>query len=437
MKIAVIGGGSTYSPELIDGFLKRAASLGLSELWLMDTDEARLAAVGGFARRMIAAAGPRGAVGPEPFALRLTSDRRAALQGASYVVAQIRVGRMAARRDDEYLGRRHGLVGQETTGVGGMANALRTIPVILDIAAEIQELAPGALFLNFANPAGLVTEALGRYAPEVAAFGVCNVGINAKMRFLELYERISGERIAPERAELDTLGLNHLSWHRGFRVDGVDAWPRLFPAYLAEERAAKEPEWDSSTLETLGMIPNYYLEYYYYTQRRIEAQAAWPPSRAEEVMKIEEELLARYADPALVALPEELMKRGGAYYSELATRVIDDHRNDRGGVHVVNARNVGAVPEWPADWVLELPARVDASGIHPLSAPPLGGAPAALVAAVKAYELLTVEAAVRGDRRAAREALLAHPLGPAADRVGALLDDLLETNRALLPRFFA
>ena len=185
------------------------------------------------------------------------------------------------------------------------------------------------------------------------------------------------------------------------------------------------------------MVPNYYLEYYYYTDRKIAEQKAWPPSRAEEVMAIEKELLARYDDPSLAVLPEELMKRGGAYYSELATRVIDDHRNDRGGVHVINARNGGAVSGWPADWVLELPARVDRSGVHPLGAKALEGAPAGLVAAVKAYELLIVEAAVKGDRRAAYEALLAHPLGPSADRVGAVLDDLLETNRALLPRFFA
>jgi 6-phospho-beta-glucosidase len=440
MKITVIGGGSTYTPELVNGFLRRASSLDLSELCLMDTDEGRLAAVGGFARRMIAADAGRRAragLGGESFELALTTDRRAALSGAAYVITQIRVGRMAARREDEYLGRRHGLVGQETTGVGGMANALRTIPVILDIAADIRELAPAALLLNFANPAGLVTEALARYAPEVDAVGVCNVGINAKMLFLELYERISGEKAEPERAELDTLGLNHLSWHRGFRIDGVDLWPRLFPAYIEESCKEGKGDWDRATLETLGMAPNYYLEYFYYTERKIEAQKAWPPSRAEEVMLIEGELLGRYADPALDVLPEELMKRGGAYYSELATRVIDDHRNDRGGVHVVNAKNGGAVPEWPADWVLEFPARVDRSGVHPLPAPALKGAPAALVASVKAYELLVVEAAVKGDRRAAHEALLAHPLGPEADRVAALLEDMLASNRALLPRFFS
>jgi len=453
MKITVIGGGSTYTPELVSGFIKRSVSLPLGELWLMDIDAARLGTVGGFAQRMVEAAG-------SPFRVVLSGDRAAALEGASYVVSQLRVGQMPARREDEYLGLRHGLVGQETTGVGGMANALRTIPVVLDIAADMQRLAPGALLLNFANPSGLVAEALSRHAPGLPFIGVCNIGITARMSFLSIWEELTGEKVEPDRAELDSLGLNHLTWHRGFRIDGVDVWDRLFPAILEREAAATSAvagqapagaaasvpvgakgaaggEWDRSTLETLGMVPNYYLQYYYYTSRKLAEQRAWPPSRAEAVMGIERDLLALYSDPRLVAPPPELMQRGGAWYSELATRVIDDHWNDRGRVHVVNVRNEGAVPSWPADWVLELPASVDRRGARPLAARPLGGAPAGLVAQVKAYELLTVEAAVRGDRRAAREALLAHPLGPEADKVPAFLDDLLETNRKHLPRFFA
>ncbi len=430
MKITVIGGGSTYTPELVNGFLKRKASLPLTELCLMDIDGERLAIVGGFARRMIEAAG-------SPFSLTLSGDRASALEGASYVINQIRVGKMPARRADEYLGMRHGLVGQETTGVGGMANALRTIPVTLDIAEDIRRLAPGALFLNFANPAGLVTEALFRYAPGTRAVGVCHGGITTKMRRRELWEKMTGEKVDPGRAELETLGLNHLTWHRGFRIDGRELWPKLFPAILEWMRAEKDADWDIGTLETLGMVPNYYLRYYYYTSRILGEQKKWPPSRAEIVMEIEKELLGRYSDPRLTELPPELMKRGGAFYSELATHVIDDHWNDRGNVHVINARNGGAVAGWPDDWVLELPARVDAQGVHPLATRALGGAPAGLVVQVKEYELLTVEAAVKGDRRSLREALLAHPLGPEADKVGAVADDILETNRKYLPRFFA
>jgi 6-phospho-beta-glucosidase len=216
---------------------------------------------------------------------------------------------MAARREDEYLGLRHGLIGQETTGVGGMAKALRTIPAILSIARDIETSAPDALLVNFTNPAGLVTEALSRYAPNVPSVGVCNVPINAKMHFLEAL----GLSVAPERAELDTLGLNHLSWHRGFTIDGEDVWPQVINKQLGSIQAnPDDAEWDYETIHALQMIPNYYLAYFYYTQRRIAQQANWPPSRAEQVMAIEDDLLQQYADPSLTQPPDDLMKRGGA-----------------------------------------------------------------------------------------------------------------------------
>ena len=428
MKIAVIGGGSTYTPELVNGFLARAARLALRELWLMDIDPARLAVVGSFAQRMVEAAGA-------PFRVVLSDDRRAAITSAAYVVTQLRVGMMPARRGDEYLGQRHGLIGQETTGVGGMAKALRTIPILLDIAADMRVTAPGALLANFTNPAGLVTEALSRYAPDVPAVGVCNVGITTQMRLLDEIERLTGRRVEAERTRLNTLGLNHLTWHRGFTVDGEELWPSIMAAAVERARTEPQPEWDAATLESLAMIPNYYLQYFYYTDHKLAEQAQWPPSRAEQVMAIEEELLRQYANPTLTAPPAELMQRGGAYYSTLATQLIDSHANDRGEVHVVNTRNGGAVAEWPADWVLELPARVDRAGIHPLPVAPLPPAVFGLIAQVKMYELLTVEAAVHGDRRAAYQALLAHPLGPAANQVAAVLDDLLATNLQWLPQF--
>ena len=428
MKIAVIGGGSTYTPELVNGFLERAAELSLEELWLMDIDPDRLEIVGGFAQRMVKAKG-------QPFRVVLSADRRASVADASYVITQLRVGMMQARRGDEYLGRRHHLIGQETTGIGGMAKALRTIPVILDIARDIRESAPGALLVNFTNPAGLVTEALTRYAPDVPAVGVCNVGITTKMGFIEQVEKLTGKKVDAEHAALNTLGLNHLTWQRGFTVDGEEMWPYVFRDYLEDLKKESEPEWDIRTLESLEMIPNYYLQYFYYTDKKIQEQEKWPPSRAEEVMQIEKNLLRDYADPELTEPPGELLKRGGAYYSTLATQLINSRHNDLGQVHVVNVRNNSAVKEWPADWVLELPARVDSRGIHPLPASPLPPACFGLVAQVKMYELLTVEAAVHGDYNAAYQALLTHPLGPQADQVQAVLDDLLETNRVWLPQF--
>ena len=429
MKITVIGGGSTYTPELVNGFLARVDSLPLKELWLMDIDRERLEIVGGLARRMVNAKG-------DPFKVVLSGNQREAVAGAKYIITQLRVGLMPARRGDEYLGLRHGLVGQETTGVGGMAKALRTIPVILSIAKDIREVAPGALLANFTNPAGLVTEALTRHASDVPAVGVCNVGITMKMEALEWLEKSTGNKIDDSRAVLNTLGLNHLTWHRGFKVDGQEMWPAVFKAFGEKMKKEEDPECDVRTLEVLGMIPNYYLQYYYYTERKVAAQKKWPPSRAEEVMELEKGLLREYADAALTAPPAGLMKRGGAYYSTLATQLINSHHNDLGQIHVVNVRNNGAVKEWAADWVLELPAKVDKRGIHPLPAAPLPPACFGLISQVKMYELLTVEAAVKGDKNALYQALLTHPLGPSADKAQAVMDDLLETNRQWLPQFF-
>jgi 6-phospho-beta-glucosidase len=428
MKITVIGGGSTYTPELVNGFLERADSLPLEELWLMDIDPERLDIVGGFAQRMARAKS-------EPFRVVLSTSQRQAIAGAAYVITQLRVGKMPARRADEYLGRRHGLIGQETSGVGGIAKALRTIPVILSIARDIQEAAPGALLANFTNPAGLVTEALNRYAPGVQAVGVCNVGITAKMGMIAHVEQATGKMIDAQHAVLSTLGLNHLSWHRGFTIDGEELWPMIFTAFLEALKAQAEPEWEVRTVEALGMIPNYYLQYYYSTEKKLAAQKNWPPSRAEEVMEIEKALLHEYANPALTEPPPGLMKRGGAYYSTLATQLINSHFNNLGQIHVVNVRNDGAVKEWPADWVLELPAKVDRQGIHPLPAAPLLTACFELIAQVKQSERFTVEAAVHADKNALLQALLYHPLGPSADRVQAVMEDLLKTNQPWLPQF--
>jgi 6-phospho-beta-glucosidase len=430
MKVAIIGGGSTYTPELVNGFLERVGEFPLKELWLMDIDEQRLNIVGGFAQRMVQAKG-------SPFSVVLSTNQREAITDAQYVTTQLRVGQMPARREDEYLGQKHGLIGQETTGVGGMAKALRTIPVILQIANDMQLHAkPGALLVNFTNPAGLVTQALHQYAPEASSVGVCNVPITTKMEILERIEAESGEKIAAERAELDTLGLNHLSWHRGFAVDGEDIWPRVFESYISEAKKDPLSGWDPNTIEALRMLPNYYLGYFYYTDRKLADQGKWPPSRAEEVMGVENDLLRMYADPDLQEPPEELMKRGGAYYSTVATQLLNAHFNDLNERHVVNIPNNGAVKDWPADWVLELPANVSRNGIQPLPAEPLPPECFGLIAQVKAYELLTVEAAVHGDRKAAYQALLAHPLGPPADKVQEVLEDMLNIHRPYLPNFW-
>lgn len=429
MKICIIGGGSTYTPELINGFLARVKELPITELWLMDIDAARLEVVGGFAQRMAAAKS-------SSFRVVLSTDRRASVRGASYVLTQFRVGQMQARRADEYLGRRHGLVGQETTGVGGMAKALRTIPVMLEIAADMRELTPGGLLVNFTNPSGLVTQALSIHAPDVPAVGICNVGIHTRMDMLARLEKELGRSLDASKVELKTLGLNHLTWHRGFTLDGEDMWPRVLRTYMAEIRDNPEAEFDARTVENLGMIPNYYLEYFYQTGRMVANQAQWPPSRAEEVMEVEESLLKQYADPGLTEAPADLLKRGGAYYSTAAAQMINAHFNNLGETHILNTKHGGAVAGWPADWVLEMPCRVDRRGVQPIPTEPLPPVCFGLIAQVKSFELLTIEAAVSGDRAAAYQALLAHPLGPPADRIQEVLDDILETNHEYLPAFW-
>lgn len=429
LKVTVIGGGSTYTPELLNGFLERQNDFPLDELWLMDIDQKRLEIVGGFAKRLAAAKNAR-------FKILLSNDRKESIKNASYVITQFRVGQMAARREDEYLGRRHGLIGQETTGVGGMAKALRTIPVAIDIAKDMQKLAPNALLVNFANPSGLVTEALFRYVPAISAVGVCNASLSTKMEILQVLNEKMGTHFKSEEAHIKTLGLNHLTWYYGFEINGRDYWPQIIQTIIDKEKSEDDPYFDPETLSILQMLPNSYLRYYYYTDEMLKKQEKWPPSRAEEVIEIENDLLKQYQDEDLQELPEDLMKRGGAYYSTVAAQLLKAHYNNLNETQVLNVRNNGAVPAWDNDWVLEMPCQVNANGIVPIPASPLPPVCETLIARVKAYEILTAQAAVKGDRVAAYQALLTHPLGPPADKISAVLEDMLETNREYLPNFF-
>jgi len=429
LKVSVIGGGSTYTPELLQGFIERQEVFPIDELWLMDIDPDRLEIVGGFAQRIARHKNAR-------FKVVLSKDQSETIKHASYVITQLRVGHMASRRKDEYLGKRHGLIGQETTGIGGMAKALRTIPVILDIAGDIKQYSPDAWLVNFANPSGLVTEALTRYAPGINAVGVCNVSLTTKMEILQRLNAKMGTNYMPRDARIKTLGLNHLTWFYGFELDGIDYWPEIMNFLIEAMNKEEDPYFDPHTLSMLKMFPNPYLRYYYYTDEMYQKQNHWPPSRAEEVIKIESDLLEIYAQKDRFEPPEELMQRGGAYYSTVATQLINAHYNDLNEVHVVNVRHNGAVPGWNRDWVLELPCRVNKSGIAPIPTSPLPLVCESLIAQVKAYEILTAKAAMSGDRKSAYLALLAHPLGPSADKIDEVLNDLLETNREYLAKFF-
>jgi 6-phospho-beta-glucosidase len=419
VKIAVIGGGSTYTPELIEGFARRAGVLDVDELVLHDVSDARLAVVGGLAARILARQGFAGR-------LRTTTSLDDAVDGAAAVLVQLRVGGQAARLVDETLPNKFGLLGQETTGPGGFAKALRTVPVVLGIADVVRaRAAPGAWIVDFTNPVGIVTRALLDEGHR--ALGLCNVAIGFQRRIA------ARAGVDADRVRLDHAGLNHLSWIRRVLVDGVDRLPEMLAGEAAEELAGAT-DMPVELLRTIGAIPSYYLNYFYCTDHAVQAQMAGS-HRAQEVMDIEKTLLDMYADPTLDHKPELLEQRGGAYYSEAAAALVTSLLTGDGAHHYVDLRNNGTVAGLPDEAVVEVPAHVDRDGAHPVEVAPLAPEMLGLVQAVTAYEVLTIEAARTGDRRVALRALLANPLVRQWDVAVPLLDALLEANAAHLPGF--
>jgi 6-phospho-beta-glucosidase len=418
MKLAVVGGGSTYTPELVDGLARLGDTLDVSDLVLLDPDAERLAVVGGFAQRIL---DERGAT----TRLTLTSDRDEAIDGASAVLLQLRVGGQKARAGDESFPLACDCLGQETTGAGGLAKALRTVPVVLEIAETVrQRAADDAWIVDFTNPVGIVTRALLQEGHR--AVGLCNVAIG----FQRMFAGWLG--VAPEAVELDHVGLNHLTWIRHVQVDGRDVLPQL----LAEhgDDLAERLELPRSLLDRLGVVPSYYLRYYYAHDEVVrELQASG--TRADEVLRIEAELLDLYRDPALVSKPPQLEKRGGAYYSDAAVALIASLLGgpDHAGVRVANVRNDGHLPFLADDAVIEVPCDVTATGAAPRPIAPLDPLYAGLVANVSAYEDLALRAAIHGGRDRVFEALLAHPLVGQYGVADKLADALIAGNAAHLP----
>jgi len=404
MKLAVIGAGSTYTPELVS----HLSELAVDEVALHDIDAERLEVVGGLARRMLDRAGYTGA-------LVQTSDLDAAIDGASFVLIQIRVGGQAARLRDETVPLRCGCIGQETTGAGGFAKAMRTVPVLLELADRVAErAAPGAWIVDFTNPVGIVTRALLDAGHR--AVGLCNVAIT----FQRLFARLLG--VEPARVLVDQVGLNHLTWIRAVRIDGRDVLPDLLAQH--GDSIAEEIELPRSVLDDLGAIPSYYLHYFYEHDRVLAAQLTGTP-RAQTVAEIEHELLQMYRDPSLVEKPALLDERGGAFYSEAAVGLVRSLASDDGGVHVVDTRNGGTLAGLATDDVVEVPARMSAAGPEPLVQKPLAPELLGLVQHVAAYERLTAAAAVSRSPVAARKALLAHPLIGQVELVDGLVDSLV------------
>lgn len=418
VKVSVVGGGSTYTPELVEGLASRADRLPVDELVLLDPDPLRLEVVGALAGRMLDHLGWGGR-------LVLTDRREEALEGADFVIVQLRIGGQAARLSDETIPGRFGAIGQETTGAGGFAKALRTVPVVLELAEETARRgAPDAWFVDFTNPTGLVTQALldGGHR----AVGLCNVAISLQRRLAVRFE------VEPDRVGLDHVGLNHLTWERAVTVDGVDRMDAILEDPSSYPGADEFPP---ELVRALRAIPSPYLHYYYFPSEVLEHQRTHR-SRAEEVMEIEAGLLELYRDPTLDEKPKLLEERGGAFYSEAAAALVASLHAGTGDVQVVNVRNGGAIPGLPDDDVVEVPARVDRGGAHPVATSPLAPEMLGIVQHAKAYERLAIDAAISGDRTTARTALLANPLVGDYGVAAPLLDALLEANRSFLPRFF-
>jgi len=417
MKVAVVGGGSTYTPELVSGLSRERDRIGVRELVLQDVNAERREVVGGLAARMLERQGFAGS-------LTVTDDLDLALDGADFVLIQIRVGGQTARLSDETVPLRCGCIGQETTGAGGLAKAFRTVPVVLEIAERVRErAADGAWIVDFTNPVGIVTRALLDTGHR--AVGLCNVAITLQRRMAERFG------VAPDRVALEHVGLNHLSWERAVRVDGVDRLPEMLGA--GRDELAGELNLPADLLEWVGAIPSYYLRYYYLTRTVLAEQLAGK-TRARDVMAIEAQLLELYKDQGLAEKPELLEHRGGAYYSEAAAQLIASLHDGAGDIQVVDVRNDGAMPDLPASAVVEIPAVVDRDGAHPIALDPLVPEQRGLVQSVKAYEELVIAAARSGDRRLALRALAANPL-VGAEVAEPLLGALLEANESHLPRF--
>jgi 6-phospho-beta-glucosidase len=420
VKIAVIGAGSTYTPELVEGFARRADVLHWDELVLHDVDAPRLEIVGGLAGRILAHDGLDGR-------MRTTTDLDDAVDGADAVLVQLRVGGQRTRLKDETLPGKFGLLGQETTGPGGFAKALRTVPVVLDIADRVERRAnPDAWIVDFTNPVGIVTRALLDAGHR--ALGLCNVAIGFQRRLAARFG------VAADRVRLDHAGLNHLSWIRGMHVDGTDRLPELLDSPDELRALAEVVHMPADLLHTLRAIPSYYLTYFYCTDHAVDEQRGGT-HRAAEVLEIERELLDMYRDPALDHKPELLEQRGGAYYSEAAAALVTSLFTDDGAHHYVDLRNNGTIAGLPDDAVVEVPATVGRSGATPVPVRPLPPEMLGLVQAVTSYEVLTIEAARTGDREVALRALLANPLVRQWDLAVAVLDELLAANREFLPAF--
>ena len=421
-KIAVIGGGSSYTPELIDGFIQNESDLLVGEIALYDVDEERLNIVGGMAQRQVRYA-------EMDTKVTLSTNRPKAVEGAKFVLSSMRVGKMPARILDEKIPLKYNVIGQETTGPGGTFKAFRTIPVTLDIAKDMHKYAPDAWYINFTNPSGIMTEAILKHT-DLNVVGLCNNPINMIAGMAEVFH------VEPKDVFLEWVGLNHVNWIRKVFIKGQDMTQTLMDNLEKFAENEEMPRLEPELIRTLGVIPTYYLQYYYYHPARLAEAKAAEKTRGETVLEVEQELLKKYADPKVLVKPEELAQRGGARYSEAAVNLILSLMLDRRDVQIVVARNGDAISDLPPDASVEVPCVVGAHGVTPLVMGKLPDSIRTLCQQAKAWESATVKAAVRGSRRDAILAMLQNPLVPDYPTAVALVDEMLEAHKDYLPQFF-
>ncbi|MBW0256702.1 6-phospho-beta-glucosidase [Bacillus sp. F2HM] len=433
IKIVTIGGGSSYTPELVEGFIKRYQELPVKELWLVDIEagQEKLNIVGALAKRMVEKAGV-------PIEVHLTLDRREALKDADFVTTQFRVGLLEARAKDERIPLKYGVIGQETNGPGGLFKGLRTIPVILDIVKDMEELCPDAWLVNFTNPAGMVTEAVLRYTNLKKVVGLCNVPIGIKMGIAKALD------VDVERIEVQFAGLNHMVYGLDVYFDGVSIMDQVLdelgnPNSQWSMKNIEAKNWEPSFVKGLGVIPCPYHRYYYKTKDMLEEEqkaAQEKGTRAEVVQQVEQELFELYKDPDLSIKPPQLEKRGGAYYSDAACNLISSIYNDKHDIQPVNTVNRGAIASIPAESAVEVNCIITKDGPKPIAIGDLPVAVRGLVQQIKSFERVAAEAAVTGDYETALVAMTINPLVPSDDIAKQILDEMLEAHREHLPQFF-
>ncbi|MCM3600521.1 6-phospho-beta-glucosidase [Robertmurraya korlensis] len=431
LKIVTIGGGSSYTPELIEGFIKYYDELPIREIWLVDIEagKEKLDIVGNLAKRMVEKSGL-------PIKVHLTLDRRKALEGADYVTTQLRVGLLEARKLDESIPLKHGVLGQETNGPGGLFKAFRTIPVILDICREMEELCPNAWLINFTNPAGMVTEAVLKHT-KIKVVGLCNVPIGMEMGVAKLLG------VDHSRVRIDFAGLNHLVYGLDVFVDGISVKKEVISQLTNPDKAITMQNihamgWEPEFLEALNVLPCPYHNYYYKSGHMLEEELKKFREgniRAEVVKRLEDDLFELYKDPSLDIKPPQLEKRGGAYYSDAAVRLIHSMYTDKRDIQAVNTRNSGAISNLPAHAAVEVSCVITNDGPKPISMGELPVAVRGLVGYMKSFEEVAIEAAVTGNYNTALLAMTMNPFIPSDQIAKTILNEMLEAHKDHLPQF--